>query len=94
MINTAANPGVESGNTATEAAAPVPAPVLITEQQVLIGSAAALAAPTTYRQRLLTSIRARFARAEKTDRPKKRRHYPVHYDFIEDAAMSRMMYRL
>ncbi|KRE25580.1 hypothetical protein ASG82_18745 [Mycobacterium sp. Soil538] len=68
-------------------------PTLITEQQVLIGSAAALTGPRV-RRSLRDTVRSLFVRAATTDDLVRPRHYPKHYDFIEDAAMSRMMGRL
>lgn len=68
-------------------------PTLITEQQVLIGSAAALASPRA-RRNLRNTVRSLFVRPEATEGPARPRRYPKRYDFIEDAAMSRMMDRL
>jgi hypothetical protein len=73
---------------------PVQTTTLITEQQVLIGSAAALAGSRIHHRRFLAAFRAHFVRTEKSDAIVKPRHYPKHYDFIESAAMSRMMDRL
>lgn len=70
---------------------------LITEHEVLIGSTAALTAPSVRRRGFGTVVRALFTTTEKADRPEKRstpRRYPKHYEFIETAAMSREMYRL
>ncbi|RZT18366.1 hypothetical protein EV589_2622 [Mycobacterium sp. BK558] len=72
----------------------VPTTTLITEQQVLIGSAAALAGPRIQRHRFLAAFRAHFVRTKDSDALVKPRRYPKHYDFIESAAMSRMMDRL
>jgi hypothetical protein len=75
----------------TEAAA------LITEQQVLFASAAALApAVTPARHRhvaheFATSVRALFARPEKVHAP---RHHPQRFVYLEQSAMSREMDRL
>lgn len=69
---------------------------LITEQQVLLGSAAALAGPTV-RRSYLAMVRAAFGLRTRGPRPDglvKPRHYPRHHDFLEDALMSRMMDRL
>lgn len=77
--------------------APADAPTLITEQEVLIGSAASLAGPRVRSHRLLTAVQALFVQAEKAENPEKRhppKHYPKRYPYIEDAAMSRMMDRL
>lgn len=70
--------------------------ILITEQQVLLGSAAALAGPTV-RRSYFAMVRAAFGlrtRAPRSDGLVKPRHYPRHHDFLEDALMSRMMDRL
>ncbi len=75
---------------------PAPAPTLISEQQVLLGSAAALAGPKV-RRNYLAILRAALGTGTRTDRPDepvKPRHYPRHHQFIEDALMSRMMDRL
>jgi hypothetical protein len=66
---------------------------LISEQQVLLGSAAALA---PVRRRSVvgdfgSAVRAMFVRPEK---PRVRRHYPPRYSYLENAAMSRAMDRL
>ncbi len=68
---------------------------LINEQQVLFGSAAALApAPARHRNvavELSSKVRAMFARPEKSHAPK---HYPQRYTYLERSAMSREMDRL
>ena len=68
---------------------------LITEQQVLFGSAAALApAPARHRNvahELASTVRAMFARPEKSHAP---RHYPQRFGYLEQSAMSRAMDRL
>ena len=68
---------------------------LITEQQVLFGSAAALApAPARHRNvahELASTVRAMFARPEKSHAPK---HYPQRFGYLEQSAMSRAMDRL
>ncbi len=69
---------------------------LITEQQVLLGSAAALAGPKV-RRSYVSMVRAAFGvrtRAPRPDGLVEPRHYPEHHDFIEEALMSRMMDRL
>lgn len=67
---------------------------LITEQQVLFGSAAALA-PAPARRRnaheLVSSVRALFARPAKSHTPK---HHPQRFGYLEQSAMSREMDRL
>jgi len=75
---------------------PADAPTLITEQEVLIGSAAALAGPRVRSRRLLAAAQALFLRPQIAESPEKRNppnHYPRHYTFIEYAAMSRMLDR-
>lgn len=69
---------------------PAPEPVLVTEQQVLLGSAAVLGAPKV-RRNYLAMLRARLTPSAGEE---KHRHYPEHYAFIEDARMARMMDRL
>lgn len=68
---------------------------LITEQQVLLGSAGALApAPARHRNvaaELSSKVRAMFTRPEKSHAPK---HYPQRFTYLEGAAMSREMDRL
>ncbi len=70
--------------------------MLITEQQVLFGSAAVLAPAKTRRwsysvYEVSASVRAVFTRPE---RPRAQRHYPRRYGYLENAAMSRAMDRL
>jgi hypothetical protein len=85
----------ESMPTSPEAQDPASAPVVITEQQLLFSSSAAIALPTPRRwnpvHTLGASVRAIFARS---DKPPARRHYPRRPAFIEDAAMAREMRRL
>jgi hypothetical protein len=71
---------------------------LITEQQVLFSTAAAVALPPARTRRWSDSIRAvsgalraMFAASEK---PRARRHYPKRYGYLENALMSREMDRL
>ncbi|RDH79275.1 hypothetical protein DVS77_07520 [Mycolicibacterium moriokaense] len=68
---------------------------LITEQQVLLGSAAALApAPARHSHvghQLSAAVRAMFTRPEKPQAPK---HYPQRFAYLERSAMSREMDRL
>lgn len=74
---------------------PVDTAALITEQQVLFSSAAALApAPARHRNvaaELASSVRAMFARPE---RPQATKHYPQRFGYLEQSAMSREMDRL
>jgi hypothetical protein len=89
-----AQPLDDTGVVTTEA---VQTSALITEHQVLIGSASALAGPEVRRRGFRAALRALFTSTDKADKPEKgpnTRHYPTHYAFIEAAAMSRMMDRL
>jgi hypothetical protein len=64
-----------------------PAPTLITEQEVLFATAAAVRPPSLrWWRRMFVTIGA----AARPPQP----HYPRRYDFIEDARMAREMYRL
>ena len=74
--------------------------VLITEQQVLFSTAAAVALPPAKTRRwtealraVAASVKAAFATSGDEARPK-RRHYPPRNDYLEDARMAREMYRL
>jgi hypothetical protein len=85
-------------NTVTPAAAPPRTPVVITEQQVLFATAAAVPLqPARTSQRWIEAVRAFLTPAlVKTDnesRPKRRR-YPSRCDFLEDSCMAREMTRL
>jgi hypothetical protein len=68
---------------------------LITEQQVLLGSAAALApAPARHRNiahKFSAAVRTMFARPERLRAP---RHHAQRFTYLENAAMSRAMDRL
>ena len=69
---------------------------LITEEQVMLGSAAALAPAPSHRwsdaaHEVTAAVRAMFTRPEK---PRARRHYPQRFGYLENAAMSRAMDRL
>jgi hypothetical protein len=69
---------------------PVPGPVLITEQQVLLGSAAAMglrAEPAPRRWDLLSRV---FGRQAREDRWKVRKTATQHW-YLEDARMHREM---
>jgi hypothetical protein len=77
-------------------AAPSPADaasaeVLISPQQVLFSTAAAAGVRRgSTGGRLVAGMRRMFATQTDTSHPRAR-HYPKHYDFIEDAAMARAM---
>jgi hypothetical protein len=71
---------------------------LITEQQVLFSTAAAVALPPAKTRRwsdtvhaVGTALRAMFAASEK---PPARQHYPKRHDWLDNALMSREMDRL
>jgi len=71
---------------------------LITEQQVLFSTAAAVAPPPAKTRRwsypvqaVGAALRAMFAASEK---PPARRHYPKRHGYLENALMSREMDRL
>jgi hypothetical protein len=76
-------------------------PVLITEQQVLFATAAAVPlqpARTSRRwtealRAVVASLRAAFATSSNKARPK-RQQYPSRNDFLEDSRMAREMLRL
>jgi hypothetical protein len=78
-----------------------PTPVLITEQEVLFSTAAALPLQPAKRARRLTqgtrivaaAIRATFWTSTADPRPA-RQHYPERNDYLERSRMSREMYRL
>jgi hypothetical protein len=84
-------PRASSAAPADEAAS---AEVLITEQEVLLGTAAALQArrPSIGRS-FFASIGRLFAASADTSRPR-RRDYPKRYEFLESALMGREMDRL
>jgi hypothetical protein len=71
---------------------------LITEQQVLLSTAAAVALPPATTRRwsdtvhaVSTALRAMFAASE---RPPARQHYPKRHAWLDNALMSREMDRL
>jgi hypothetical protein len=72
---------------------PVPAPVLITEQQVLLGSAAAAGLRAAPAPRWWGVFSRAFARPAR-QRRREPRTYPARHQYLEDARMSREMYRL
>jgi hypothetical protein len=82
----------------TSATNPTEAQALITEQQVLFSTAAAVALPPAKTrcwsdtiQAVSAALRTVFAAPEK---PRARRHYPKRYGYLENALMSREMDRL
>jgi hypothetical protein len=71
--------------------------VLITEQEVMLATAAAVPLqPAKVRRRstdvIGEAVRAMFASS--TAEPRKRRHYPPRNDFLESSRMAREMHRL
>jgi hypothetical protein len=70
------------------------AEVLITEKEVLFGTAAALPAPRRHAgRRFGASVGRIFAVSAHTSRPK-RRNYPKRYEFLERSLMARETDRL
>ena len=72
-------------------------PVLITEQQVLFGTAAAVAVQPVKTRRWAAAVRAIRASLTATSSDEgspKPRHYPSRNDFLEDSRMAREMLRL
>jgi hypothetical protein len=67
------------------------APVLITPQEVVFSTAAALSRPASISRRLIDAIRGVGAALH---RPPARRHYPQRFSFLEDSRMAREMDRL
>jgi hypothetical protein len=89
-------PEVASRPAAVEA--PPRTPVLITEQQVLFATAAAVPLQPEQTGRrwtgaVLAFLTAAFVKADNTTQPK-RRHYPSRQDYLEDSRMAREMMRL
>jgi hypothetical protein len=92
----AAKPHAAEPPTAVEA--PARTPVLITEQEVLFATAAAMPLrQARVSRRWIEAVQAflttAFVKADK-DRQPKRRHYPSRHDFLEDSRMAREMMRL
>jgi hypothetical protein len=77
-----------------------PAPTLITEQQVLFSTAAAVAVrPATIRRwpkamGVIRSVIRGMWTTSTADSPEPHPHYPKRYEFLEQACMSRAMSRL
>jgi hypothetical protein len=71
-------------------------PVLITEQEVVFGTAAATALPRTNTGRQWAAVLRRVFTVSATgDRPAKPVHHPRQHDsFLEQAALAREMFRL
>ncbi|HET6734878.1 hypothetical protein [Mycobacterium sp.] len=74
----------------------VPTSVLITEQEVMFATAAAVPLQPAKAGRRWTdvigAVRAMFVSS--TDQPRERRHYPPRNDYLESSRMSREMHRL
>ena len=77
-----------------------PAPVLISEQEVALGTAVALRAQPTTRRRwfeainvLRAAMQRSIAASTQEGRPV-RRAYPKRYTYLENACMAREMHRL
>ena len=77
-----------------------PAPVLISEHEVALGTAVALRARPTTRRRWFDAINVLRAAVRRSPAPSThegrpvRRDYPTHYTFLENACMAREMGRL
>ncbi|ORB11503.1 hypothetical protein [Mycobacterium noviomagense] len=75
-----------------------PAPILITEQEVLFSTAAAVLAPPTRwwtrAAHALAVAKDRIFTASSEGSPPKQRTYPPRLDFLEDSRMEREMHRL
>ena len=68
------------------------APIFITQQQVVFGTAAATSSgPASISRRLIGAIRVVGAALY---RPPARRHYPQRSSYLEQSRMAREMYRL
>ncbi|CAN5576252.1 hypothetical protein BH09ACT8_BH09ACT8_26870 [soil metagenome] len=78
----------------TVAPAGHPAAVLITEQEVLLGSALAGGSAPAPAPRWPATFRRIFAPASGVQRGPKRRSYPSQCAYLEDSRMSREMWRL
>ena len=72
------------------------APILITEQEVLLSTAAGVTVPskkTAEQWVALLRPRRLFMRSRADERAAKHKHYPSHYVFLEQALMAREMER-
>lgn len=73
---------------------PPQAPVLITEQEVMLGTAAAVPLPRTgIGRRFAQALQRILAASLPSPRPQ-RPHYPARRDWLEDSRMAREMLRL
>ena len=90
-----AKPKVKDKQAEQSTAATLPEPVLISEQEVLFATAAAVRVHPLRRrwmQGVGAAVRAMFASS--TDAPREWRHYPARNEFLESSRMAREMYRL
>ncbi len=75
-----------------------PAPILITEHEVLFSTAAATGLRPTRRWtdavRIVSAATRRIFVTAPTDSRPKRRHYPPRASYLEDSRMAREMHRL
>ena len=88
--------GASPGAAKPPANVDAPPPVLITEQQVLFATAAAMPlqpAKTSWLGTMRTFLLAALMTSSKDERPK-RRHYPPRSDIFENSRMAREMTRL
>jgi hypothetical protein len=72
------------------------APILITEQEVLLSAAAAVTVPSKkIAEQWIALLRPRrlFMHSRADERAAKHKHYPHHYVFLEQALMAREMER-
>ena len=99
-MTTTHSPKLEHSDTSpvTSATSSTETQALITEQQVLFSTAAAVALPPAKTRRwsdtlqaVSTALRTMFAASEK---PPARRHYPKRHVWLDNALMSREMDRL
>ena len=95
LIETPADPQVVAEDPEQVMEAVSQPPVVITEQEVVFSTAAAVSLPRTKpSRRVITALRAMFLSSSEDARPAPR-HYPPRRDaFLEQAAMAREMRRL
>jgi hypothetical protein len=95
LIETPADPQVVAEDPQQVMEAVSQPPVVITEQEVVFSTAAAVSLPRTKpSRRVITALRAMFLSSSEDARPAPR-HYPPRRDaFLEQAAMAREMRRL
>jgi hypothetical protein len=73
---------------------PAGSPSLITEQEVIFGSAAALAVPASKRRHWLAGLLSSFVLTSRGESRPRRRHYPPRHTYLESSRMAREMERL